>query len=82
MNQVINNTALCLPGYTNIFFECTVREVWYDVIFLVANVCSIFWFKSQEEEDWLDALEAGELDDFGRMKQEKDTSTMTARQVG
>lgn len=37
---------------------------------------------SQEEEDWLDALEAGELDDFGRMKQERDTSTMTARQVG
>ena len=41
-----------------------------------------FWFKSQEEEDWLDALEAGELDDFGRVKHEKDTSTMTARQVG
>ena len=37
---------------------------------------------SQEEEDWLDALEAGELDDFGRLKQEKDTSMMTARQVG
>ena len=36
---------------------------------------------SQEEEDWLDALEAGELDDFGRLKQEKDTSMMTARQV-
>ena len=37
---------------------------------------------SQEEEDWLDALEAGELDDFGRLKQERDTSMMTARQVG
>ena len=36
---------------------------------------------SQEEEEWLDALEAGELDDYGRMKTEKDTSMMTARQV-
>ncbi|XP_046839512.1 INO80 complex subunit B-like isoform X2 [Xenia sp. Carnegie-2017] len=37
--------------------------------------------EEQEEEDkWLDALEAGELDDFGCLKQEKDTSTMTARQ--
>ncbi|CAB4013235.1 INO80 complex subunit B [Paramuricea clavata] len=36
--------------------------------------------EDQEEEDWLDALEAGELDDFGRLKQEQDTSMMTARQ--
>ncbi|XP_028396559.1 INO80 complex subunit B-like [Dendronephthya gigantea] len=36
--------------------------------------------EDQEEEDWLDALEAGELDDFGRLKQEIDTSMMTARQ--
>ena len=43
--------------------------------------CSLHIF-SQEEEDWLDALEAGELDDFGRLKQERDTSMMTARQVG
>lgn len=43
-------------------------------------ITTIVYF-SQEEEDWLDALEAGELDDFGRLKQEKDTSMMTARQV-
>ncbi|XP_032238513.1 INO80 complex subunit B isoform X2 [Nematostella vectensis] len=34
----------------------------------------------KEEEEWLNALEAGELDDYGRLKQEKDISTMTARQ--
>ncbi|KXJ09378.1 INO80 complex subunit B [Exaiptasia diaphana] len=33
-----------------------------------------------EEEEWLNALEAGELDDYGRLKQEKDISMMTARQ--
>ena len=35
----------------------------------------------QEEQKWLDALEKGELDDFGRVKQDKDVSMMTARQV-
>ncbi|XP_068677998.1 INO80 complex subunit B-like [Montipora foliosa] len=34
----------------------------------------------QEEQKWLDALERGELDDFGRVKQDKDVSMMTARQ--
>ncbi|CAH3192165.1 unnamed protein product [Porites evermanni] len=34
----------------------------------------------QEEQKWLDALEKGELDDFGRVKQDKDVSMMTARQ--
>ena len=38
-------------------------------------------FCSQEEQKWLDALEKGELDDFGRVKQDKDVSMMTARQV-
>ena len=36
---------------------------------------------SKEEQAWLDALEAGELDDFGRLKHQKDVSMMTARQV-
>lgn len=39
-------------------------------------------FDSQEEQKWLDALEKGELDDYGRVKQDKDVSMMTARQVG
>lgn len=43
---------------------------------------NFFIFRQEEEDKWLDALEAGELDDFGCLKQEKDTSTMTARQVG
>jgi len=34
----------------------------------------------QDEQKWLDALEKGELDDFGRVKQDKDVSMMTARQ--
>lgn len=34
----------------------------------------------QEEQKWLDALERGELDDFGRVKRDKDVSMMTARQ--
>lgn len=34
----------------------------------------------QEEQKWLDALEKGELDDYGRVKQDKDVSMMTARQ--
>ena len=40
----------------------------------------MFLFR-QEEQKWLDALERGELDDFGRVKQDKDVSMMTARQV-
>ena len=43
--------------------------------------CLISFFR-QEEQKWLDALEKGELDDFGRVKQDKDVSMMTARQVG
>lgn len=42
--------------------------------------CLISLFR-QEEQKWLDALEKGELDDFGRVKQDKDVSMMTARQV-
>ena len=34
-----------------------------------------------EEEAWLDALEAGELDDYGEIKKQKDPATLTARQV-
>ena len=34
-----------------------------------------------EETKWLDALEAGELDDMGRLKRELDVSLMTTRQV-
>lgn len=33
-----------------------------------------------DEEAWLDALEKGDLDDFGELKKEKDPSLMTARQ--
>lgn len=40
-----------------------------------------YWLFRQEEQKWLDALERGELDDFGRVKQDKDVSMMTARQV-
>lgn len=40
-----------------------------------------YWLFRQEEQKWLDALERGELDDFGRVKRDKDVSMMTARQV-
>ncbi|XP_038058261.1 INO80 complex subunit B-like isoform X3 [Patiria miniata] len=33
-----------------------------------------------EEEAWLDALEAGQLDDYGEIKRDKDPSLLTARQ--
>lgn len=36
--------------------------------------------KVDEETKWLDALEAGELDDMGRLKRELDVSLMTTRQ--
>lgn len=37
---------------------------------------------SDEEKEWLSALEKGELDDYGEIsKGEKDPSLMTARQV-
>ncbi|KAL3856372.1 hypothetical protein ACJMK2_011140 [Sinanodonta woodiana] len=35
---------------------------------------------SDEEREWLEALEKGELDDFGHLKKEKDPSLLTARQ--
>ncbi|XP_014678392.1 PREDICTED: INO80 complex subunit B-like [Priapulus caudatus] len=35
---------------------------------------------SDEEERWLDALEAGDLDDMGELKRDRNTSLMTARQ--
>ena len=34
-----------------------------------------------DEEQWLDALEAGELDDNGKLKREQDPTLLTARQV-
>ena len=37
---------------------------------------------SDEEQAWLEALEAGELDDSGGLKKAKDPKLMTARQVG
>ena len=37
---------------------------------------------SDEEKQWLDALEKGTLDDKGDVKRSKDLSLMTARQVG
>lgn len=36
---------------------------------------------SDEEREWLKALEAGELDDSGRVKKAKDPKLLTARQV-
>ena len=36
---------------------------------------------SDEEREWLEALEAGELDDNGELKKSKDPSLLTARQV-
>ena len=36
---------------------------------------------SDEEREWLDALEKGILDDNGEVKKEKDISLLTARQV-
>ncbi|CAE1332254.1 INO80B [Acanthosepion pharaonis] len=35
---------------------------------------------SNEEQAWLDALEAGELDDFGEIRKPKDPNLLTARQ--
>ncbi|XP_029651072.1 INO80 complex subunit B isoform X1 [Octopus sinensis] len=35
---------------------------------------------SDEEQAWLDALEAGELDDFGEIRKPKDPNLLTARQ--
>lgn len=59
------------------------------VIFFVADVKSdVFKTKkagddtSDEEKEWLDALEKGELDDMGGLKKDKDPLLMTARQVG
>ena len=37
---------------------------------------------SDEEQQWLAALEAGTLDDNGDFKKSKDPSLLTARQVG
>lgn len=36
---------------------------------------------SDEEREWLEALEKGELDDNGELKKSKDPSLLTARQV-
>ena len=35
----------------------------------------------QEEEAWLDALEAGQVNERGYLPQKKDVSSLTARQV-
>lgn len=60
---------------------------------LMSNVCFYTdWNESQfsskkgdetsdEEREWLDALEAGRLDDNGELKKQRDTSMLTARQV-
>lgn len=37
-------------------------------------------FNDDDEEAWLDALEKGDLDDYGELKKEKDPTLMTARQ--
>lgn len=37
--------------------------------------------EDQEEEAWLDALEAGEVDERGYLPQTRDSSSLTARQV-
>lgn len=34
-----------------------------------------------EEQEWLNALEAGDLDENGELKRERDTSILTARQA-
>lgn len=54
-----------------------------DYLFLFIIQFSLWFFLQREDEEskWLDALESGELDDFGRLKKEKDVSLMTARQV-
>jgi hypothetical protein len=36
---------------------------------------------SDEEQEWLNALEKGELDDMGGIKKNRDPLLMTARQV-
>lgn len=36
--------------------------------------------QDDDEEAWLDALEKGDLDDYGELKREKDPSLLTARQ--
>ena len=36
---------------------------------------------SDEEKEWLNALEKGELNDYGELSKEKDPTLMTARQV-
>lgn len=61
-------------------YSTPLAEPWEDEPETAADSKQTKSSEDQEEEDWLDALEAGELDDFGRMKQERDTSTMTARQ--
>lgn len=61
-------------------YSSAVVEPWKGEQEIVVGVKPTKLSEDQEEEDWLDALEAGELDDFGRVKHEKDTSTMTARQ--
>ena len=52
---------------------------------VVNFVCSVFNFAVSEdegeEEAWLDALEAGQVNERGYLPQKKDVSTLTARQV-
>ena len=36
---------------------------------------------SDEEKEWLNALEKGELNDYGELSKQKDPNLMTARQV-
>jgi hypothetical protein len=35
----------------------------------------------EEEQEWLNALEAGDLDENGELKRERDPSILTARQA-
>ena len=54
------------------------RPGWIGLFLILMMIC----FSSEDEESkWLDALESGDLDDYGRLKKEKDVSLMTARQV-
>ena len=78
----------CLRKLKNDFEICTL--IWRPVVHAIADVDdydpTIVTKKpgdetSDEEKEWLTALEKGELNDYGELSKQKDPMLMTARQV-
>ena len=78
----------CLRNLKNDFELHTL--IWMPVVHAIADVDdydpTIVTKKpgdetSDEEKEWLTALEKGELNDYGELSKQKDPMLMTARQV-